>query len=54
MNVDWLNGKLDYTVDEMTDLIFMAMPVSMRYLWKTAYINRKTLRRHARLRVSSC
>lgn len=34
VNVDWLNGKLDYTVDEMTDLIFMAMPESMRYLWK--------------------
>ncbi|NCC67222.1 MAG: TetR/AcrR family transcriptional regulator [Clostridia bacterium] len=34
MNVDWLNGKLNYTVDEMTDLIFMSMPISMRYLWK--------------------
>lgn len=34
VNVDWLNGKLDYTVDEMTDLIFMAMPESMRYCWK--------------------
>lgn len=34
VNVDWLNGKLDYTVDEMTNLIFMAMPETMRYLWK--------------------
>jgi len=34
MNVDWLNGELDYTVDEITDLIFMSMPESMRYLWK--------------------
>lgn len=34
VNVDWLNGKLDYTVDEMTDLIFMAMPETMRYHWK--------------------
>jgi len=35
LNVDWLSGKLDCTVDEMTDMIFMAMPESMRYLWKT-------------------
>lgn len=34
MNVDWLNGKLNYTVDEITDLIFMSMPESMRNLWK--------------------
>lgn len=34
VNADWLSGKLDYTVDEITDLIFMAMPESMRYLWK--------------------
>jgi len=34
VNEDWLKGELNYTVDEMTDLIFMAMPESMRYLWK--------------------
>lgn len=41
MNVDWLAGKLDYTVDEITDLIFMAMPVSMRYLWKQPKLNQR-------------
>lgn len=34
VNVDWLNGKLDLSVDEITDLIFMSMPETMRYLWK--------------------
>lgn len=33
LNFDWINGKLDYTVEEMAELTYLALPETLRDLW---------------------